>query len=209
MSLTTYTIGVDLGQSQDYTAFAILEEKTLRHYDLRHIERHRDKPYPALVDRLRELISHLPGTPSLAIDGTGVGRPVVDMIREAQLRADAYAITITGGDEVTRKGFNIHVPKRDLVSSVACLLQTGRLRIPRNLPDADLLERELLRFRAKISLSGNDTYEAWREKDHDDLVLAVALACWLNEKGRDGWSMYIREWMAEHPHGHGCEGCEP
>ncbi len=102
---------------------------------------------------------------------------------------------------MTRQGFNLRVPKRDLVSSVAVLLQTGRLRIPRNLPNADVLERELVRFRAKISLSGHDTYEAWREADHDDLVLAVALACWLNEKGRDGWTMYVREWLATHPDG--------
>ena len=33
----------------------------------------------------------------------------------------------------------------------------------------------------KISISGNDTFEAWREKDHDDTVLAVCLACWYAE----------------------------
>jgi hypothetical protein len=27
----------------------------------------------------------------------------------------------------------------------------------------------------------NDTFEAWREKVHDDLVLAVRLACWYAE----------------------------
>ena len=26
--------------------------------------------------------------------------------------------------------------------------------------------------------TGNDTCQAWREGDHDDLVLAVAVACW-------------------------------
>ncbi len=202
MTFTTYTIGLDLGQAKDFTAIAILEEKETRHYDLRHIERHRGIPYPQVVDRLRELLSRLPGTPSLAIDATGVGRPVVDMIRDSNLKADAYAITITGGDEATRKGFDYHVPKRDLVSSVACLLQTGRLRIPRTLPDVDVLERELLRFRAKISLStGKETYEAWREQDHDDLVLAVALGCWLNEKGRDGFTMLVREWQQKKAQG--------
>ena len=34
----------------------------------------------------------------------------------------------------------------------------------------------------KITLAGNDTYEAWRESDHDDLVLAAALATWFGEK---------------------------
>ena len=30
--------------------------------------------------------------------------------------------------------------------------------------------------------SGNETFESWRERDHDDLVLAVALAAWLGER---------------------------
>jgi len=191
--MTSYTVGIDLGQAFDYTAFAILEEKKLRNYDLRHVERHRNVPYPALVDRTRELVSRLRGNVSLAVDATGVGRPVVDMLEEAGIPADLYALTLTGGDSVQREGSRIRVPKRDVVSSVACLLQTGRLRIPRTLAGAEVLERELVRFRAKITLSGHDTYEAWREADHDDMVLAVALACWLNEKGRDGFLLYIQE----------------
>ncbi len=193
MSRVRYTIGIDLGQAFDYTAFAILEERRLRHYDLRHVERHRDVPYTAIVERIRELVSRLGGHVSLAVDATGVGRPVVDMLEEANLGADLYAVTLTGGDAVQRDGRKIRVPKRDVVSSVASVLQTGRLRMPRTLAGGAVLERELLRFRAKITLAGHDTYEAWRGADHDDLVLAVALACWLNEKGRDGWSLYIQE----------------
>ena len=30
--------------------------------------------------------------------------------------------------------------------------------------------------------TGHDAYEAWREKDHDDEVLAVALGCWVGEQ---------------------------
>lgn len=35
-----------------------------------------------------------------------------------------------------------------------------------------------LSFQVKITDAGNDTYGAWRDGTHDDLVLAVALACW-------------------------------
>ncbi len=69
-------------------------------------------------------------------------------------------------------------PKRDLVAKVQSLLQTGALKIAETLALADVLTSELLAFRAKISRAGRDTYEAWRESDHDDLVLALALACW-------------------------------
>jgi hypothetical protein len=33
-------------------------------------------------------------------------------------------------------------------------------------------------MRVKMTAAGNEQYEAWRESAHDDLVLAVALACW-------------------------------
>jgi hypothetical protein len=29
-----------------------------------------------------------------------------------------------------------------------------------------------------MTAAGNETFESWRERDHDDLVLSVALACW-------------------------------
>ena len=38
-------------------------------------------------------------------------------------------------------------------------------------------------FSAKISKStAHETYEAWREGNHDDLVLSGALACWAGER---------------------------
>ena len=39
-----------------------------------------------------------------------------------------------------------------------------------------MLGRELLQFRVKVKLAtGNETFESWREREHDDLVLSVAL----------------------------------
>jgi hypothetical protein len=42
--------------------------------------------------------------------------------------------------------------------------------------------QELLAFRVKVAASANETFEAWRERDHDDLVLAVAVAAWTGER---------------------------
>jgi hypothetical protein len=55
------------------------------------------------------------------------------------------------------------------------------LKVAARLAEAVTLHRELLAFRIKVSLNGHDSYEAWRERDHDDCVLAVALACWAGE----------------------------
>jgi hypothetical protein len=62
-------------------------------------------------------------------------------------------------------------------------MQNGQLKIAEALQLAPVLRRELLNFKVKITIAtGHDSYEAWREGDHDDLVLAVALACWCGER---------------------------
>jgi hypothetical protein len=56
-----------------------------------------------------------------------------------------------------------------------------------------VLERELQHFKVKINTqTGHDSYEAWRESDHDDLVLAIALSLWFAERrtGRKAFEGY-------------------
>jgi hypothetical protein len=115
-------------------------------------------------------------------DATGVGRAVLDLMRLAGLKP--IAVTITGGTTETQEGMNFHVPKKNLVSAVAVMLETERLKVADGLEFAPLLRHELGNFKAKITLAGNTTFEAWRESDHDDLVIAVALAAWWANRWR-------------------------
>jgi len=55
------------------------------------------------------------------------------------------------------------------------------IKIAKGLRYVDTLVQELGNFKVKITKHGNDAYEAWREGQHDDLVLSVALACWYGE----------------------------
>ena len=111
---------------------------------------------------------------------TQSAKPVLDLLDRQGLRA--LAITITGGDVVQSDGREFKVPKRDLVSTLLVALQSNRLRIAKALPMAPVLLEELLNFKAKISVGGHDSYEAWRESVRDDLVLATAIACWAAER---------------------------
>ena len=104
------------------------------------------------------------------------------MLRQAGLYL--VPIWITGGETTSRKGKIIRVPKRDLVSVLQVVFQTRRLRIARSLPLGPILTDELLNFRAKVTTVGTNTYEAWRESIHDDLVLALAIAAWYAERSR-------------------------
>jgi hypothetical protein len=137
-------------------------------------------PYPAIVEGLRRLLWQLPPRerePELVVDATGVGRPVLDAMRERGLRP--IGVTITGGTDVNKRApDDWRVPKRILASRLQVVLQSERIKIAAEMPLTPLLVRELEAFRAKISIGGNETFEAWREQDHDDLVLAAAMAVW-------------------------------
>jgi hypothetical protein len=184
-----YFAGLDLGQTQDPTAF-VLVERTRRGdlpvYAVRHLERfHLGTAYPAIVERMKTITGKPPlRGQHLAVDQTGVGRPVVDMLRAAGLPVKLWPITITHGLTVALgPAGERHVPKKDLVAVVQLLLQSRRLLIARSLPQAALLQRELETFKVKITANANESFEAWREKDHDDMVLALSTALWVAERG--------------------------
>jgi hypothetical protein len=156
-------------------------------YELRHLERlPLGTRYPEVVGRIKALLSTSPLADecALAVDATGVGVAVTDMLRNAGLHFDR--VTITSGEKETREGSRWRVPKRDLISACQVLLQQRRLKIAASLPEAKTLTDELLNFRYKITQASNLTYESWREGAHDDLVLALSLAVWEAEKGLFG-----------------------
>lgn len=180
----SYIMGLDLGQANDYTALAVVEgqkeqKENNQNYNIRHLQRFElGTPYPAIVDRVADIKNRLPGS-RLVLDFTGVGRPVFDMFRKVGLKP--VGVSIHGGDNVNREGSAYKVPKRDLVGVLQVLFQGGRLKVASELPEAGTFISELLNFKVKISQSGNDSY-SHREGEHDDLVLAAALACWWGER---------------------------
>jgi hypothetical protein len=147
---------------------------------VRHLERYRHTLYPDVAERVEALLDspQLKGKSSLVIDATGVGPAVTDIFSK---RGRAFkAVKIHGGDAESRDDRGTYrVPKRNLISALQAALQTGTLKIASSLELAEVLRGELLNFRIKINIAtGHDSYEHWREGDHDDLVLAAAMAVW-------------------------------
>ncbi len=193
--MNTFTVGLDLGQAQDYSALCVVERSVVEeqgtgrkvgYHAVRHLHRWKlGTPYTDIVQDVYELTQRhpLPGA-TLAVDATGVGRAVVDLFRVADLSVRLVPISITG---VT----NAHpadrgawfVPKKDLVAVIQTLIHGDRLYIVPELKDAKILGKEIRQFRVKVTAAGNETFEALRERDHDDMVLSVALACWYHERG--------------------------
>jgi hypothetical protein len=191
--LSDFVLGLDLGKTTDYSALAALEREyrprpdrpneMLSHYVVRFVKRWPlGTPYTAVVPQVVKAAGTPKfATPLLAVDETGVGKAVVDLLRQANPPASLQPILITGGSATTFVNGSWHVPKVELVNTLKVLMQAFRFQIA-DMPERKLLERELDAFRTKVTAAGNETFEAWRQRDHDDLVLAIALAAWLGEK---------------------------
>jgi hypothetical protein len=124
----------------------------------------------------------LSGAP-VAVDETGVGRAVVDILRAAGIAGRLRPVTIVGGATVTANpDGSFRVPKKDLVGALQVALQGRRFAVASGLPLAAELQRELANFRMTITAAAHESYGPWRESIHDDLVLAAALAVWLGER---------------------------
>jgi hypothetical protein len=153
------------------------------HYHVRLLKRWlHGTSYVAIAKDVTALLARppFPGAP-LVLDATEVGRAVVDLFRQTSLRPNLVPITLTAGHRALFTKGAWHVCKKDLAGALQAALGQGRLKVA-DLPEREQLFRELRTFRIKVSqTAGNVSFEALRERDHDDLVLAVALPVWLNE----------------------------
>jgi hypothetical protein len=188
-----YLSGVCFGLTGEFTAVAVLErtqgpanpDRPPAHYAVRLLERFPPgTPYGEVCDGLAGLFDQQPLRRShLVVDHTGVGRPVLDLLRRTRIAARLCPVAVTAGQSAVadeRGGWR--VPRVELVSVLQVLLQGRRIRIAPSLPDAATLVRELSTFEAKPAKADTDSLEHWRQGPQDDLVLAVAAPCWYGER---------------------------
>jgi hypothetical protein len=167
-------VGLDLGQRRDHTAIATIEQAA-NEMVVRHAERVMlGTPWGHVVERVRAIVSHprMLGQCGLAVDATGVGSPVVEMLRKAGLGCEIVAVTITNGERESQTAHGWSVPKRDLMTGLQVGLENGEVRIARRMREVGSLVREL----TDVLASG--ARMAAGAGQHDDLVIAVALAVW-------------------------------
>jgi hypothetical protein len=193
-----------LGQLRDHSALAVLRReerfpagtvplykeitKKESHYAVVHLVRWKlGVAYDSIVADVRKLIDRppLPGC-RVAVDASGVGRPIVDLLRteiRQGMKATLHPIVLTGGLKATATPTGWHVPKYEMTSVLQVLFQGQRLKAA-DLPERPQLLRELRNYSVKLNpRTGHASYEAINESIHDDLCIAVGLPCWLAEKG--------------------------
>lgn len=188
---TVVRLGVDLGQANDFSAVIATEQRRgddgQPSYVVRHIERlPLGVPFPQQAERIEGVYRSLErraaqrlarGEPGfrlqLLVDRTGLGRPVVDMLKARGVRP--VGVTLTAGDGLTDGADDVlNVGKQRLIDRLQLLLGTGRLAIP-NTEDGRMLRDELATMEATQGASGRVRYGA-SAGNHDDLVVALGLS---------------------------------
>ena len=185
-----YLLGVDLGQAVDFTALALLE-----------------RPSPLVGKEVSYVVRHLKRYPAgdclyqrRAVGGPAGQRAAFDAECDHRAGSDGRGAgsgrhAAAGGDGVHRSGQHHlradHQRKRRWLAACAqegtgdviAIASAGATsdNPAHRLPEAEALVRELENFRIKITAAAHETFGAGGANQHDDLVMALALACWYAE----------------------------
>ena len=187
-------IGIDIGQKRDPTAICVARSERRDeppigracHFLIHRLERlPLGTPYPRVADRVAEVVRGVSERTGekvrIFLDATGVGQPVVDLLKERSLWATP--VYFTHGDRRTVEKSHVSLGKAWLVSRLQTLLQSRRIHLPRT-AEAQVLAQELQDYEIRVDEDANDRYGAFRVGTHDDLVTALGLAvqeepCWV------------------------------
>lgn len=144
-------------------------------YDLVYIKRPKlGTPYDTIAKRVADLVCELEpqgafgelGQVTLSVDGTGVGRGVVDMLdtefqrrgttSKSIPRVDFRRVSVTGSQTTlkrpTRTNGYWSVPKKDLVFPAVAAFQQGKIRIGK-VKDRDALVNELKNYKRTTNIA--------------------------------------------------------
>lgn len=186
----------------------LVEYPGTKMYEDHHLVRHLERlplatPYPQIVERLAQIVQSVEqrvlasslenragwlvpsdyASVSVWVDATGVGKPVVDMLKAAGVKLTG--VYFTHGDrrkEETDEDtgeFRVILGKAYMVALLQALLQTRRMHFPKHGPTAEevkALAQELLAYEIKVDTNANDRYGAFKVGAHDDLVTALGLS---------------------------------
>jgi hypothetical protein len=176
---TDFFIGLSLGDAGQPTGVVAVERRAERDVDgfllnpTYTIPNFKSYPPETSYRRITtEVIANLERAPKgtcLVIDRTAVGDQIVAEIGclvPAHASCNQFRVA---PDRATSRA--------NLIAVVRVLLEKKNLKINAELAETALLLRELRSFGKRPLLSTPDPF-AWRVREHDDLVLAAAIALW-------------------------------
>ncbi len=192
-------LGLDLGKRQDHTALVAVEltfqngpkspvnngvpllpTLTVRHVDRLDLDTATLK-IPRWVRDVAQRFAPSCYAPkqrgTLLVDATGNGHTVIELLQADPIPNYALKpISISGGQiSHPLKGGYTSVPRADLLTSLKVAIESRKLKLHADAPGMELLTRELRQFQP-----------AGDQSEHDDLVMALALAVWQAARNHPG-----------------------
>jgi hypothetical protein len=173
-------------------------DRLLHSWDVTNIEQYQGMGFDDMAERIRVIMEHpnLKLNTTLLVDGTGIGDAAVELIRKKGMYPIPVIFSGTGAVREHFAGmgevFNntsgrlsgarvlkeIVIPKTDLVTAGAVLMQQGRLRVAKG-RWTEQFKLQLTKFKGKVNeKTGRVRYEAETEGDHDDMVVCYLMGAW-------------------------------
>lgn len=150
-----YVMGVDLAKYNDFTVVVVMDELTKTVVDF-----HRFNKIDWHVQKQRiYLIAEFWNNALAYVDSTGVGDPIWEDLRRSGMRVEGYKILPTS--------------KADLINNLITLIEQQQISFPK----IAVLVDELKAYEYERLPAGGLRMNA-PSGQHDDCVIALALACW-------------------------------
>jgi len=188
-----YYLGLDLGRNDPSALVLIHDEQlpawvsttqqrlTARRRAVVWADRIADTNYTDLARHVATVLAKSPlqGRTQLVVDATGLGQPFCDVLTEGGI--DHYAVTMTAGQNWSRKGRKVSVAKNVLLENLATGFETGVIEIAKDLPLKDQLLLEVSSFELATTPAGNLILSGGGKGHHADMAIALALAWFASE----------------------------
>ncbi len=124
-----------------------------------------------------------------AVDATGVGDGVIEILQEAGLHGRVWPVVLTGGSGDTGHlpGKSRHsLTKTQLFYRLRVAMETGRTVLVHNMKGRELLLDELRSVEERRTRLGYLTVSGKANGGYDDLAFAAALAQWALQQSYPG-----------------------
>ena len=156
------SIGIDLAKTTDWTVMLVLDAAG-RMVEMQRFHR---ISWPAQIQKIVEFVSKYPNS-VVRVDATGVGDPIYDQLRVALPNHRIHGIHLTSAS------------KEALIENLAMCIETERISIT----DERQLVHELMCYEFEQTAGLHMRYNA-PDGEHDDCVIALALAAWDQRAGK-------------------------
>lgn len=152
----SYILGVDIARHEDFTALCVMDRATK---SVVYLDRFKELDFPYQRKRILTLAKKY-NNAKIIIDSTGMGDSVA-----SELKRHAF---------VEEYPLYSQKAKQQLIDKTVIFISEKVIKIPQN----EALINELLRYEVKLSQRDNLYKYSAPKGEHDDLVIALALAVW-------------------------------